>query len=147
MILTETNMKNQRTYNRSESIVIDGKDFHFTPDRKEFLETLTKTYPNQTSFVKEDFQDIGGMPYWVKSSRYGFKDNGIFNLHAVVSGYNGGYSEEGNVTPISAPVPALSVSNQMPVAAQTTAVVLRTTSPGPGWDQERCRGDRMRQPT
>jgi MoxR-like ATPase len=122
MILTETNMKNQRTYNRSESIVIDGKDFHFTPDRKEFLETLTKTYPNQTSFVKEDFQDIGGMPYWVKSSRYGFKDNGIFNLHAVVSGYNGGYSEEGNVTPISAPVPALSVSNQMPVAAQTTAV-------------------------
>jgi MoxR-like ATPase len=115
-------MKNQRTYNRSESIVIDGKDFHFTPDRKEFLETLTKTYPNQTSFVKEDFQDIGGMPYWVKSSRYGFKDNGIFNLHAVVSGYNGGYSEEGNVTPISAPVPALSVSNQMPVAAQTTAV-------------------------
>ena len=122
MILTETNMKNQRTYNRSESIVIDGKDFHFTPDRKEFLETLTKTYPNQTSFVKEDFQDIGGMPYWVKSSRYGFKDNGIFNLQAVVSGYNGGYSEEGNVTPISAPVPALSVSNQMPVAAQTTAV-------------------------
>ena len=122
MILTETNMKNQRTYNRSESISIDGKDFHFTPDRKEFLETLTKTYPNQTSFVKEDFQDIGGMPYWVKSSRYGFKDNGIFNLHAVVSGYNGGYSEEGNVTPISAPVPALSVSNQMPVAAQTTAV-------------------------
>ena len=122
MILTETNMKNQRTYNRSESISIDGKDFHFTPDRKEFLETLTKTYPNQTSFVKEDFQDIGGMPYWVKSSRYGFKDNGIFNLHAVVSGYNGGYSEEGNVTPISAPVPALSVTNQMPVAAQTTAV-------------------------
>ena len=122
MILTETNMKNQRTYNRSESISIDGKDFHFTPDRKEFLETLTKTYPNQTSFVKEDFQDIGGMPYWVKSSRYGFKDNGIFNLHAVVSGYNGGYGDEGNVTPISAPVPALSVSNQMPVAAQTTAV-------------------------
>ena len=122
MILTETNMKNQRTYNRSESISIDGKDFHFTPDRKEFLETLTKTYPNQTSFVKEDFDQVGGMPYWVKSSRYGFKDNGIFNLHAVVSGYNGGYSEEGNVTPISAPVPALSVTNQMPVAAQTTAV-------------------------
>ena len=122
MILTETNMKNQRTYNRSESISIGGKDFHFTPDRKEFLTTLTETYPNQTSFVKEDFDQVGGMPYWVKSSRYGFKDNGIFNLHAVVSGYNGGYSEEGNVTPISAPVPALSVSNQMPVAAQTTAV-------------------------
>ena len=122
MILTETNMKNQRTYNRSESISIGGKDFHFTPDRKEFLTTLTETYPNQTSFVKEDFDQIGGMPYWVKSSRYGFKDNGIFNLHAVVSGYNGGYSEEGNVTPISAPVPALSVANQMPVAAQTTAV-------------------------
>ena len=122
MILTETNMKNQRTYNRSESISIDGKDFHFTPDRKEFLETLTKTYPNQTSFVKEDFQDIGGMPYWVKSSRYGFKDNGIFNLHAVVSGYNGGYGDEGNVTPISAPIPALSVQNRMPVAAKTSSV-------------------------
>jgi len=115
-------MKNQRTYNRSESISIDGKDFHFTPDRKEFLETLTKTYPNQTSFVKEDFQDIGGMPYWVKSSRYGFKDNGIFNLHAVVSGYNGGYGDEGNVTPISAPIPALSVQNRMPVAAKTSSV-------------------------
>ena len=122
MILTETNMKNQRTYNRSESISIDGKDFHFTPDRKEFLGTLTKTYPNQTSFVKEDFQDIGGMPYWVKSSRYGFKDNGIFNLHAVVSGYNGGYGDEGNVTPISAPIPALSVQNRMPVAAKTSSV-------------------------
>ena len=122
MILTETNMKNQRTYNRSESISIGGKDFHFTPDRKEFLTTLTETYPNQTSFVKEDFQDIGGMPYWVKSSRYGFKDNGIFNLHAVVSGYNGGYGDEGNVTPISAPIPALSVQNRMPVAAKTSSV-------------------------
>ena len=125
MILTETNMKNQRTYNRSESIVIDGKDFHFTPDRKEFLETLTKTYPNQTSFVKEDFQDIGGMPYWVKSARYNFKQGSVFNLTAVVSGYNGGYSE--NVTPItpsvvSAPIPAQSMSQNMPVAAQTQQV-------------------------
>ena len=122
MILTETNMKNQRTYNRSESISIGGKDFHFTPDRKEFLTTLTETYPNQTSFVKEDFDQVGGMPYWVKSSRYGFKDNGIFNLHAVVSGYNGGYGDEGNVTPISAPIPALSVQNRMPVAAKTSSV-------------------------
>ena len=63
---------NQRTYDRTESIVIDGKDFHFTPDRKEFLEGLTSAYPNQTNFVKEDFDQLGGMPYWVKSSRYSF---------------------------------------------------------------------------
>ncbi len=112
-----------RTYDRTESIVISGKDFHFTPDRKEFLETLVKTYPNQTNFVKEDFVAVGGMPYWVKSSRYDFKDNGIFNLHAVVKGYNGGYEPEVQTTPIqAAPIKALSVANNMPVAAKTVAV-------------------------
>lgn len=112
-----------RTYDRTESVVISGKDFHFTPDRKEFLETLVKAYPNQTSFVKEDFQSVGGMPYWVKSARYDFKDNGIFNLHAVVSGYNGGYGDSSNVTPIQpAPIKALSVAKNMPVAAQTSSV-------------------------
>ena len=119
----ETNNMNQRTYDRTESIVISGKDFHFTPDRKEFIQTLTNAYPNQTNFVKEDFEKIGGMPYWVKSSRYDFKDNGIFNLHAVVSGYNGGY--ESDSTPVavkSAPIPALSVAPTMPVAARTETV-------------------------
>ena len=48
----------KRSYDRSESIVVNGKDFHFTPDRKEFLSTLTKAFPNQTSFTKEDFDAI-----------------------------------------------------------------------------------------
>ena len=113
---------NQRTYDRTESIVIDGKDFHFTPDRKEFLESLTSAYPNQTNFVKEDFDKLGGMPYWVKSSRYNFKDNGIFNLHAVVSGYNGGYEPEVQTPVKSAPIPAIANPSNMPVAAKTTAV-------------------------
>jgi len=113
---------NQRTYDRTESIVIDGKDFHFTPDRKEFLEGLTSAYPNQTNFVKEDFDQLGGMPYWVKSSRYSFKDNGIFNLHAVVSGYNGGYEPEVQTPVKSAPIPAIANPSNMPVAAKTTAV-------------------------
>ena len=113
---------NQRTYDRTESIVIDGKDFHFTPDRKEFLQGLTSAYPNQTNFTKEDFDKVGGMPYWVKSSRYSFKDNGIFNLHAVVSGYNGGYEPEVQTPVKSAPIPAISKPSNMPVAAKTTAV-------------------------
>ena len=79
----------KRSYDRSESIDINGKMFHFTPDRKEFLATLTGTYPNQTSFTAEDLKNLGHVPYWVKSARYNFKDNGVFNLQAVVGGYTG----------------------------------------------------------
>ena len=120
-------MTNQRTYNRSESIVIDGKDFHFTPDRKEFLSTLVEKFPKQTSFTKEDFDSVGGLPYWVKSARYNFKQGSIFNLMQVVNGYNGGYEPQ-NVTPITpsvqgTPIPAKrGQSVNMPVAAQTTAI-------------------------
>jgi len=116
-----------RSYNRSESIVICDKDFNFTPDRKEFLGSLTGAFPNQTVFTKEDFDVIGGMPYWVKSSRYDFKTGAnTFNLEAVISGYNGGYEPQ-NVTPIApsvqpAPVPAVNNPVQMPVAAKTTAI-------------------------
>jgi MoxR-like ATPase len=120
-------MTNQRTYNRSESIVIDGKDFHFTPDRKEFLSTLVEKFPKQTSFTKEDLDSVGGLPYWVKSARYNFKQGSIFNLIQVVTGYNGGYESQ-NVTPITpsvqgTPIPAKTgQSVNMPVAAQTTAI-------------------------
>ena len=116
-----------RSYNRSESIVICDKDFNFTPDRKEFLGALTGAFPNQTSFTKEDFDQVGGMPYWVKSSRYDFKVGAnTFNLEAVISGYNGGY-EPSVVTPIApsvqpAPVPAVNNPANMPVAAKTTAI-------------------------
>ena len=117
-----------RSYNRSESIVICDKDFNFTPDRKEFLSALTGAFPNQTSFTKEDFDQIGGMPYWCKSSRYDFKVGAnTFNLEAVISGYNGGY-EPSVVTPIApsvapaaAPVPAVNNPAQMPVAAKTSS--------------------------
>ena len=116
-----------RSYNRSESIVICDKDFNFTPDRKEFLGALTGAFPNQTVFTKEDFDAIGGMPYWVKSSRYDFKTGAnTFNLEAVISGYNGGYEPQ-NVTPIApsvqpAPVPAAHNPAHMPVAAKTSTL-------------------------
>tara|TARA_B100000287_G_scaffold311436_1_gene294702 strand:+ start:3141 stop:4406 length:1266 start_codon:yes stop_codon:yes gene_type:complete len=118
-----------RSYNRSESIVICDKDFNFTPDRKEFLDSLIGAFPNRTSFTKEDFDQIGGMPYWVKSSRYDFKVGAnTFNLEAVISGYNGGYEPQ-NVTPIApsvapaaAPVPAVNNPSQMPVAAKTSTL-------------------------
>lgn len=116
-----------RSYNRSESITICDKDFNFTPDRKEFLSTLVSAYPDRTTFTKEDFDSIGGMPYWVKSSRYDFKVGAnTFNLEAVISGYNGGYEPQ-NVTPIApsvqpAPVPAVNNPSQMPVAAKTSTL-------------------------
>ena len=113
---------NKRSYDRSESISIDGKPFHFTPDRKEFLSNLTAMFNDKTSFTKEDFDKVGGMPYWCKSARYNFKDNGVFNLTAVINGYNGGYEPE-NVVPIARPVPATPVAVQtMPVAAATESV-------------------------
>ena len=114
----------KRTYDRSESITVAGKPFHYTPDRKEFLETLTKTYPNKTSFTKEEINNTGHFPYWIKSARYNFKQGvGIFNLEAAISGYNGGYEPE-VVTPKVIPIPAQPVASNMPVAAQTESVNL-----------------------
>ena len=46
------------SYDKNESISVDGKSFHYTPDRKEFLEGLIGKYPNQTSFTKEEIEDI-----------------------------------------------------------------------------------------
>ena len=113
---------NKRSYDRGESISIDGKPFHFTPDRKEFLSNLTAMFGDKTSFTKEDFDKVGGMPYWCKSTRYNFKHNNVFNLQSVINGYNGGYEPE-NVVPIAKPVPATPVAVQsMPVAAATESV-------------------------
>ena len=41
------------SYNPADSVNVDGKKFHLTPDRQEFLSVLTKKYPNETSFTKE----------------------------------------------------------------------------------------------
>ena len=129
--ITNNNLKgdynmDKRSYDRSESIDVMGKPFHYTPDRKEFLDTLISKYPNQSVFTKEEIDNTGTFPYWLKSSRYNFRDNGVFNLTAIIGGYNGGYSESGIVPPVEQPkvvpvAPMQSVSN-MPVAAATQTV-------------------------
>lgn len=125
MMNKETDM-NKRSYDRSESISIDGKPFHFTPDRKEFLDALQKKYPNQTSFTKEDFDNLGHFPYWVKHTRYNFKQGSVFNLQPILKPVPD--------TPVSSPAPVVNVQptavpaqqqvSNMPVAAATESVNL-----------------------
>lgn len=113
----------KRSYDRSESVNIDGKPFHFTPDRKEFLSNLKSVFKDQSSFTKEDLDSVGGLPYWVKSSRYNFKNNGVFNLAAVLNG--GGSNVVPMIAPVipqGSPVMAQAVPSNMPVAAQTSSV-------------------------
>ena len=55
------------TYNPAESVNVDGKNFHMTPPRKEFLEILKSKYPNQLQFTKEQFDAVGEFPYWLKN--------------------------------------------------------------------------------
>jgi len=110
---------NKRTYDRSESVTVAGKPFHFTPDRKEFLTALTTNFPNQVEFTSEQINQVGDFPYWIKSARYNFKQNGVFNLSQVL-----------NVVPMTKTTPppkafmptAPKVSN-MPVAAQTQKTI------------------------
>jgi len=127
-------LSDKRSYDRAESIEINGKAFHFTPDRKEFIEVLKNKYPNQTVFTKEDLDNVGSVPYWVKHSRYQFKEGaGIFNLSPIFNGGGDTTNYSGapaRVIPITeevgtpAPVPAgtmipAAVPQNMPVAAAT----------------------------
>ena len=108
------------SYNPAESVTVDGKKFHLTPDRQEFLSVLTKKYPKETSFTKEMIEDTGYFPYWLKSTRYNFKQGSIFNLQPLLAVDNTKTAPK----PVPVPVaPAPAVSN-MPVAAQTQAVNL-----------------------
>ena len=108
------------SYNPAESIEVDGKKFRMTPDRVEFLSVLTSKYPNETSFTKEMIDDTGYFPYWLKSTRYNFKQGSIFNLQPLLAVDNTKTAPK----PVPVPVaPAPAVSN-MPVAAQTQAVNL-----------------------
>ena len=108
------------SYNPAESVNVDGKKFHLTPDRQEFLSVLTKKYPKETSFTKEMIEDTGYFPYWLKSTRYNFKQGSIFNLQPLLAVDNTKTAPK----PVPVPVaPAPAVSN-MPVAAQTQAVNL-----------------------
>ena len=108
------------SYNPADSVNVDGKKFHLTPDRQEFLSVLTKKYPNETSFTKEMIDDTGYFPYWLKSTRYNFKQGSIFNLQPLLAVDNTKTVPQPVPVPI-APAPAVS---NMPVAAQTQAVNL-----------------------
>ena len=108
------------SYNPADSVNVDGKKFHLTPDRQEFLSALTKKYPNETSFTKEMIDETGYFPYWLKSTRYNFKQGSIFNLQPLLAVDNTKTVPQPVPVPI-APAPAVS---NMPVAAQTQAVNL-----------------------
>mgnify|MGYP005661020793 FL=1 len=113
------------TYNPAESVNVDGKNFHMTPDRKEFIQALKSKYPNQLSFTKEQFDSLGHFPYWLKSNRYNFKDGAVFNLQPILAtDSNGTTVAVSKPAPVNvAPVPVQQVS-QMPVAAATQSVNL-----------------------
>ena len=114
-----------------KTISVNGKDFTITPDKGEVLDTLIKSYPNQSAFTRAEIKEAldGYLPYWIKSSRFPFKEPNpeggvIFNLEQVISGYNGGYSHGGESPVQVAPVPATSKPSNMPVAAATASVNL-----------------------
>tara|TARA_B100000941_G_scaffold285640_1_gene257971 strand:- start:206 stop:1456 length:1251 start_codon:yes stop_codon:yes gene_type:complete len=113
------------TYNPAESVNVDGKNFHMTPDRKEFIQALKSKYPNQLQFTKEQFDSLGHFPYWLKSNRYNFKDGAVFNLQPILAtDSNGTTVAVSKPAPVNvAPVPVQQVS-QMPVAAATQSVNL-----------------------
>ena len=115
---------NKRSYDRSESIIVDGKDFHFTPDRKEFLSELTSKFPNQTTFSKEDFDSLSHVPYWVKHPRYNFKQGSVFNLQPVLGNVVQMRQPSVPVSPPASVIPPAPVSQNMPVAAATESVNL-----------------------
>ena len=106
------------SYNPAESIEVDGKKFHMTPDRVEFLSVLTSKYPNETSFTKEMIDETGYFPYWLKSTRYNFKQGAIFNLQPLLA------VDNTQTQPKPVPVPVAPAVSNMPVAAQTQAVNL-----------------------
>jgi len=114
------------TYDPTESVDIGGKNFHMTPDRKEFINALKSKYPNQLQFTKEQFDSLGHFPYWLKSNRYNFKDGAVFNLQPILAVDNNGTTvavPQPEATVKVATVPSPQVQN-MPVAAATQSVNL-----------------------
>ena len=116
----------------TNSIDVNGKKFSYTPDRAEFLGELVSKFPNQTSFGRKEIKDAfdGYFPSWIKSSKYNFKEAQetgplLYNLQAVITGYNGGYSDDATPVPVKpAPIAAVASPSNMPVAAQTESVNL-----------------------
>ena len=116
-------MMSKWTYDPTESINLGDKNFHLTPDRKEFIQALKEKYPNQLQFTKEQFNSLGHFPYWLKSNRYNFKDGSVFNLTPILAVDN-----NGTTVAVSKPeplkVPQVQRVQQMPVAAATESVNL-----------------------
>ena len=110
------------TYDPTESINLGDKNFHLTPDRKEFIQALKEKYPNQLQFSKEQFNSLGHFPYWLKSNRYNFKDGSVFNLTPILAiDSNGTTVAVSKPEPLTVPRVAPQVQ-QMPVAAATASV-------------------------
>tara|TARA_Y200000002_G_scaffold381887_1_gene397168 strand:- start:2241 stop:3473 length:1233 start_codon:yes stop_codon:yes gene_type:complete len=110
------------TYDPTESINLGDKNFHLTPDRKEFIQALKEKYPNQLQFSKEQFNSLGHFPYWLKSNRYNFKDGSVFNLTPILAIDNNGTTVAvSKPEPLTVPKVAPQVQ-QMPVAAATASV-------------------------
>ena len=102
------------TYDPSETIKIDGKNFHLTPDRKEFINCLQANYPNQVEFSKSDFDKIGHAPYWLNKKDYSFKQpNGSYNLSLILAVDN---------SPKGTSIPSVAKVSNMPVAAKTESL-------------------------
>ena len=102
------------TYDPSETIKIGGKNFHLTPDRKEFINCLQANYPNQVEFSKSDFDKIGHAPYWLNKKEYSFKQpNGSYNLSLILAVDN---------SPRSTSIPSVAKVSNMPVAAKTESL-------------------------
>ena len=40
-----------------KTISVNGKDFTITPDKSEVLDTLIKSYPNQTAFTRAEIKE------------------------------------------------------------------------------------------
>ena len=109
------------TYDPTESINLGDKNFHLTPDRKEFIQALKEKYPNQLQFSKEQFNSLGHFPYWLKSNRYNFKDGSVFNLTPILAiDSNGTTVAVSKPEPLTVPKVAPQVQ-QMPVAAATAS--------------------------
>ena len=109
------------TYDPTESINLGDKNFHLTPDRKEFIQALKEKYPNQLQFSKEQFNSLGHFPYWLKSNRYNFKDGSVFNLTPILAiDSNGTTVAVSKPEPLTVPKDAPQVQ-QMPVAAATAS--------------------------
>ena len=101
-----------------EYIELDGKKFHLTPDRTEFLSEVQNKYPGKTVFTIDEIDNLSQRPYWLKKKRYPFANatNTVFDLTPLLS------VAHAPATPRPAPATPQVVpmtNSNMPVAAQT----------------------------